>query len=114
ASQVMGSNAPLPFGPVRRSSVSSRSGLYTLSRYRSTLTQRWRPVIGCERSATISTARPSSFTVTRALHASGQSCVHVTRTRRSVMSSHYARPHRVPEALELAGLVGNRPQEDPL
>ena len=38
--------SPLPFGPVRRIGVSTRAGLYTRSRYRSTLTHRCRPVIG--------------------------------------------------------------------
>ena len=46
SSQPIGSKSPLPLGPERRIGVSTRAGLYTRSRYRSTLTHRCRPVIG--------------------------------------------------------------------
>src|SRR6266851_1753895 len=81
SSHDMRAKRPSPLAPVRRSGWSNRSGLYTRSRYRSTLTQRWRPVTGWVGFGATATARPSR-TVTSIAQASGQSCVHVTRTIR--------------------------------
>ena len=80
SSHEQGRNSPDPFGPVRTSGVSTRSGAYTRSACRFTLAQIQPWVCGLSGAASMCVMRPSVM-VTASEHASGQSSVHtVVRT----------------------------------
>ena len=72
SSQVIRANSPRPFGPVRRSGVSTRSGEWTRSAYSRTLPQITPCVKGCAGLPVTEVRRPSS-TVTMRLQQDGQS-----------------------------------------